>query len=384
MRGKSGNHDALTSVVRDESGTAIVFTLVTMALLTAVGAAALNSSAIETMMSGNQRRSLASFHAAEAGIQHGKEYLRVNAASDTDFVAELQAADGSDTVLSDSTNRTSFSGSDDVPLISTTPVDTGTYPRYTVYVTNDDVDGVTVSGTDTNTTVTLTARGEGSENSTAYLQLVVTRPTGPQINAPLYARNNVTGNGSSMAVNGNDGCGATAAVPPIYTLDPATTSLSGSPSMSGDPPTPVAGSNAVDIQAYVNAMKGSVDTTVTTDVNGGTDPYLGTSSDHQVIYSNTSSPNNVNGLQIQSRTGFGILLVEGDLTLGGGFTWNGLILVTGTLTFNGGGAGVNIVGAVLAEQTVDLNGGIDVGFNSCAIAEAMTGVPLTVMGWKQL
>ena len=58
----------------------------------------------------------------------------------------------------------------------------------------------------------------------------------------------------------------------------------------------------------------------------------------------------IDGLKIQNGIGYGMLLVEGDLTLGGGFEWNGLILVTGKLEFNGGALGVNINGAVLANQ----------------------------------
>jgi hypothetical protein len=54
--------------------------------------------------------------------------------------------------------------------------------------------------------------------------------------------------------------------------------------------------------------------------------------------------------------GRGILIVEGDLRLSGGFQWEGLIYVLGNLTLDGGGAGVNVTGGILANTTTTLNG----------------------------
>ena len=101
------------------------------------------------------------------------------------------------------------------------------------------------------------------------------------------------------------------------------------------------------------------------------------------VYSDTSNPPNVQGLKIQNGIGYGLLLVEGDLTLGGGFEWNGLILITGTLTLNGGGAGINIRGAVLANQTADINGGVDVRYDSCNIFNAFNSLPYKIISWKE-
>ncbi len=78
-----------------------------------------------------------------------------------------------------------------------------------------------------------------------------------------------------------------------------------------------------------------------------------------------------------------MLLVEGDLTLGGGFEWHGLILVSGILTFNGGGGGINIRGSVLANQTVDINGTIDIKYDSCKVDTSVVSAGLGVVSWKQ-
>jgi hypothetical protein len=83
-------------------------------------------------------------------------------------------------------------------------------------------------------------------------------------------------------------------------------------------------------------------------------------------------------------TGYGILLVEGDLTLAGNFTWEGLVLVTGTLTVSGGGGSKNVLGAILANQTVTINGGIDIRYDSCLIDKAFNATGTRVLSWRQV
>lgn len=97
----------------------------------------------------------------------------------------------------------------------------------------------------------------------------------------------------------------------------------------------------------------------------------------------------MNGLKLQNVTGYGILLIDGDLDLGGGFTWYGPILVTGSiaLTLNGGGGGVNIHGQILSDTStltdVTINGGNVIKYNSCEIAKAFASQPISVGNWKQ-
>ena len=82
--------------------------------------------------------------------------------------------------------------------------------------------------------------------------------------------------------------------------------------------------------------------------------------------------------------GFGNLIVDGDLTLGGGFTWTGLVVVTGTVTFNGGGSGVNITGAVMSGDAVTLNGGLEIYYDSCAVGESLSALGYDLINWRQL
>ena len=224
-------------------------------------------------------------------------------------------------------------------------------------------------------------RAYGSSGlSNKIIEVEVVRRVGPPIAGAIYAKGNVTGNGSSLLVDGNDNCGAAAALPPIYTKTPATTTLSGTPTLLGSPPAPVSGPMDIDIAGYVNALKDGA-TVITSDQNG---TNFGSATNYVTIYSDTSNPFNVQGLKIQNGIGYGLLLVDGDLTLGGGFEWNGLILATGTLVFNGGGGGINIRGAVLANQTVDINGGVDVRYDSCHLDNSLNNLPFIVISWKEL
>ena len=136
-----------------------------------------------------------------------------------------------------------------------------------------------------------------------------------------------------------------------------------------------------NINQYVNALKSTAVVTITSDQSG---VNYGSASNHIVCYSDTSNPYNVGGLKLQNTTGYGVLLVDGDLVLGGGFDWNGVILVAGTMTFNGGGNTINIRGAVLANQTVTINGSLDIRYDSCMIDDAMNTQSRKIISWRQI
>ena len=224
----------------------------------------------------------------------------------------------------------------------------------------------------------ITAYGQ-TGNSFKRIEIEVYKNLGPPVTAALYAKGSVTGNGTALSVDGNDNCGVAPPKPTIYTLTPSMTTLNGTPTLNPTPPEQ--GTNDIDIVASINSLRASATTIITEDENNA---VYGNAGNFVTCYSNTSNPNNVNGLSLSGVTGFGLLLIEGDLILGGGFNWNGLILVTGTLVFNGGGAGLNIHGAVLANQTIDINGGVDVKYNSCMVDNALNNQSLNIISWKDV
>ena len=88
--------------------------------------------------------------------------------------------------------------------------------------------------------------------------------------------------------------------------------------------------------------------------------------------------------------GQGILLVDGDLELVGGFEWVGLIIVRGKMKITG--TGNKITGAILTEgvaldEAGTIGGNAEIRFSRCAINNAMNGAaqPAPVSrGWTQM
>ncbi|MGI9102617.1 MAG: hypothetical protein ACR2IF_09265 [Terriglobales bacterium] len=118
--------------------------------------------------------------------------------------------------------------------------------------------------------------------------------------------------------------------------------------------------------------------------NPAADPSLGTPTS-QITY----VPGN---LQLTGNSvGSGVLLVNGDLDIHGGFQFYGLVIVRGVIKFTGGGSqSTNIYGAVLAgqESLVDnsLGGSANIYFNRCAVASAagQNSGPLRKLSFKEV
>jgi hypothetical protein len=199
---------------------------------------------------------------------------------------------------------------------------------------------------------------------------------GAPIQAPMYAKGNTTFFNSTTSVNGNDNCGVSAK-PPMFVKTGA--DVFGSPLYLGTPASPQYGAMDLNISSLINSLRAGA-SVVTTDRS---DPVFGSSTNYVTVYSDTSDPFNVNGLHFDDGTGYGTLLVEGDLKLEDA-DWYGLILVTGHLTYQGeSGNPVRIRGAVIANQTSDLTGNVDIKYDSCQVAKALADKPLQVKKWKE-
>ena len=429
----------LSNLCHNERGAVLVTGLIFMAILSIMGTAAYLTSSNELLISRNYKTAKKALYAAEAGIHEARGRLR-GSNSDANFAGNPGSStwwsayiltssswttaddpnyDGNYENYIPTTNHTNATVTDnslqsdisywvkikykteyDAEQAGHTTTSTHYYDDDVSTATNTAaapgniiywgygnpatpttrVQFTTSDATEHEPVKVITAYGS-SANSSRTIEVEVVNNPGPLISAALYARDNITGNGSAMTIDGTDNCGSAAAKPPIYTLDPAGTTLNGNPSLlkDGNPADPQIGTNDVNISSYVNSLKGLADETITSDQNGET---YGDAPAFPICYSNTSDPANVNGLKLQNVTGYGILLVEGDLTLGGGFNWNGIILVTGTLSFNGGGSGVNILGAVLANQTVDINGGVNIKYDSCMVKNSLNDQGIDTISWK--
>jgi len=232
--------------------------------------------------------------------------------------------------------------------------------------------------------------------------------------AAIYSKDIITANGA-VDVDGTDQAGTVGAVdcggvseapkPPFYASPSGTSvTLNGVSSvLEGELPTACSdagltfedlksgtsdcfsGDVDIPVQDYVAQMglPGSATEIILADQNN-TNYGLDGNGNSVICYCDATVL--VNGLALNGVTGYGLLAVKGDLILGGGFTWHGLVLCTGTLTFNGGGGpnAINITGAVLANQTVTMNGSVNVQYDSCYIQEALQGMGAQVARWRQV
>lgn len=368
-------------ILKAEKGFLLIAALTLLTALTLLGTTAYILSSTDIKIGGNFRNNQLTLQVAMAGAERAREALRAEnlASSDTiSFSDELNSSTrkGANSTLDGYTATT-----DDVPLTSGTMNNVS----YAAYLTNDSTDGAS-NTTDSNNKVMITSVATGPNNSRAKVEMLVTWAPTPSSPGTLYSKGNVGGNGSALTISGNDAgsCGGSN-LAPIYTKDPAETELVGQPNLSGSPATPVQGTLDIDIQSYINALKVGTTATLTEDQNN---QDFGSATNYVTVFSDTSNPVNNQGLKIQNGTGYGILLVQGDLELGGGFSWNGLIFVTGTLTMNGGGRPINIQGQIFSGTTtstdVDLNGSITIGYDSCQVKKAADAAPLKVVTWKQV
>ncbi len=93
-------------------------------------------------------------------------------------------------------------------------------------------------------------------------------------------------------------------------------------------------------------------------------------------------------LVIDGGRGQGLLLVDGDLTLRGGFEFFGVVLVRGALRGDAGGARLTGVAAIAAQgSTPSSLDGISVAFSRCAARKALLGVarpvPIVDRSWYE-
>ena len=361
----------------NETGLVLAVALVILVVLGVMGSAAVIMTRGDLKISGNYKNSETAFYVAEAGIEHAREVLRaMNAASvDKNSLSdELASVTGSNGVLDGN-----VSGSDDVPLINAVPLGNDSY---TVYLTNDSVDG-SLNQTDSNKTVVLTSVATGPLGSQATIESTVKtfdlfRPPGAIT---------LLGNGASFTGNmsnakdlhGDDQCGTILPKPvvavshiadvagiqsAINSSQPATyhtKDSGGNPVTAVTHPDDIAkaipastvasidsnyGTNlldAHDLNDFVTDVKHLADT-VAPGGTSATSVYVGAPGDTRVVVVDGDFNLNTNGA--------GILLVTGTLTFQGNIDYDGLILVfgTGAMVRNGGGNN-NIRGGIIVADT---------------------------------
>ena len=368
--------------MREESGLILIAALTLLTALTLVGVTAFIMASTDVKVGGNFQTSQTALQVAMAGAEQARQTLRaLNSASvtKTDFSEELVSRVGANAALDGYTSST-----DDVSLASSTLMNGYTY---TAYLTNDSSEGSS-STTDSNGKVMITSVATGPNNTKAMVQTTVQFYSfSSNSPATIYSKDNVTVSGTSISISGADSspaCGGTA-LAPIYTMDPATTTQNGNPALTGSPATPQNGNTDIDLQAYVDALKGGASVTLTSDASGGT---YGSATGFVTVYADAAGTQADGELKLTNAVGYGILLVKGDLELAGNLNWQGLIIVTGKLKTTGGGSNAkNVLGQIYSGKSdvgdSTISGSVTVSYHSCNVKDALSGQPLKLVNWKQ-
>ena len=442
-----GNDDSVgagPSCIRDvgpseigHRGFALVAVMLLIAVVGIVTAVVLQTTSTEIKISGNHRRAIQEFYAAEAGLAEARSRLRKSTGAEDTFIGSTgiwqdsswtaYIVTSSDWVTSDdpdySTRRSNVfpvSGNPRNTVVQSNSVQTdleywlkirhkteydaeraGHRPATPHYL---DQDGRTsrhnktnrgnvvyfgypsrtsllpVSFTTTRSTPWLPvekiiAHGTGQSGG-VVLEAEVVHPPGPNQVAALYASGNVSLAGGTGVFDGRDTCGEVDSLPPV--LSGGTVTSGPSIQFHGTPATPQPNATALNLGNALADL--STDAVALTENQHN--QSLGSADVPMVFLADGASfPA---GLRMQHVSGSGILLVEGNATLEGEVRWHGMILVTGTLFFRGQGNGIVVRGGVWAGQIHQQTGPVSVTYDSCLLRAALLAVPTRVRTWREV
>jgi Tfp pilus assembly protein PilX len=341
-----------------EKGVVLIAAIALMAVLALVGVVAAVITSTEIKISSNYNTSVQASYIARAGVEHARQKLKFlnEGSTDTDsFSDELANAASFDETLE------GYTGDDDVPVVGTTDLGNGSY---TVYLTNDSVDGST-NQTDTNRTVCLTSVATTSNGSKAIVEMTVSDfelfPLPATITMLGSGATFTGGNSIQKEFHGDDHdqCGGSDPYKPVIVLSDATEvsamqegidtpsryrtkSSRGNPVNLNSSPDEVVidisqseiddiDSNydinlldPADLDDLVETIKGQADTVAP---DGSTDATvdLGSTDDPKVVVVTGDFEMISNDIY----HGAGILIVTGTLIFAGSPNYDGLILVIG-------------------------------------------------------
>lgn len=229
----------------------------------------------------------------------------------------------------------------------------------------------------------------------------------------VTVKGNVTVNGNDVSPTGWGSCPTPVNIPGSVVTPSATVSVQGSVSISGNPAYTTS-ATAGDTNTYFNygnATYTSLAALANITLPGGN--YNGMAPVLSGTACQTSNPNNwgdpvrhtpaaacesyfpiihvTGNLTATNGTGQGILLVDGDLTKSGNFSFYGLVIARGTIRSSGSNNGVT--GAELAASidegdAVLLTGSTKIQYSSCVLANAFNGssslAPVKQRAWVDL
>ena len=349
-----------------QRGSALITALMMLTLLMILGSALLSSVTLDIAISDNYRTSTQLLYLSELGIDAARRALLESSNNPSEL---LRRAAGTDGVLSASRDLDVLIGAtDDVPFLSGGDRATGRLVsdtsgkaagRYYVYLRNDAADGGT-SLSDTNEVLTLLSVAVIG-NARKVLEVSVMKWRFPPLPATLVLEGSpavfVPG-GPGSAVSGLDssahgddrlaiGVRTDADLASVLATIPTAIAYQYPGRGNPSPPPPDAGLIESLLDPRLRTPSGA-ERIVERILESATDASapgwngvtvlgnIGTHTDYRIVV--------VNGdCELGPGSGFGLLLVRGNLHLTGSFRWDGLILVIGQGGVSRGGAGSGII-----------------------------------------
>ena len=405
MKNEDSNQKML--VLTSQRGAALITGLLMVLVLTILSLGAMMTTATELRIASNDRSAKQVFYRTEAGLEDARSRLQLAASASP--ITDSSPSNPNWTAFVGTAAKAAEKGYDSSNSNHTLYAQLNPSLNYVVKVMHKlDASGVPLKWGDSNydgrpdenTTVgesiyVITSTGYDSSGTLKPLKIEAARRAPITTPAALYTKAHTTIQGNSTNVLGIDHCGGNS-VPGVITMDDIT--LNGAPTITGSPSNWVENSTKnVDVQYMINQFKGTanyqynVNSATMTNMNWGTPTPGATQQDasscstRNIVYYNTNSTF-VKLASAAGTMGCGLLLVEGDLVVQGGFQWYGVVLVTGSITFAGGG-NKNVTGAMLAGGTVSadlVSGDANIIFCSYAVNFQTQYFPLVTLRWLEL
>lgn len=296
-----------------DRGAALLLTLMILSFLAILGGALLTNSILDTSIGMNYDTSTQLLYMAEAGLEDARHILRV---SPSTLSAQLLAAAGTSGSLSTATDLELLLASGNRPIVAVSPFRDLTgreVGEYRVWLRNDPADGVAAT-VDTNEIVQLLAIAT-MRSSRKTIEMMIRKARFPRIPAALALDGDAAlfaiPSGGIFRIAGEDAAGG---IPIDATGFYGGGAASALASMLQTPKS---------LEALISRMKRSAN-----------EVYVPASETAQLI-GDYGDPRDYRLAVIDGDcvlgpgTGFGILVVRGELRFTGNFAWSGLIAVVG-------------------------------------------------------
>jgi Tfp pilus assembly protein PilX len=383
--------------------------LLMLAVLTLLGTTAVVVTSTDIQIGGNYKASETAFYAAEAGVEeararlrgHPEGYMISDAYPSSNqwraYIGPLTKAQEKGFIASLSEHLRVDSAQSNVNYVVEIKHRTDAADNV-LYWGDHDGDGVNTRNAVVGSNIyVITSKGytANSSRTVRTVEAEVTRTLPVPVPSPLYVKTKAKIQGSSTNIIGVDACGGAHKPGVITTRDSGSIDLLGNPTILGQPVDIKYNGPDIDVASAVSTLKESANETYT--VTGAThtgknwgEPVIinqqtpSTCSVRNIVYYNTQGTH----IKLTGQTsGCGILLVDGDLEVNGGFAWHGIVLVTGTVTYLGGGdkhvTGGIMAGASLNGELDTVGGNANIVYCSSAINNQTFKLPLKMLSWKE-